>query len=115
MVVLFFTAYYFDHIGVLSMAIVNLAAWLGLAVTPMEILRENDFSNPILPFFAFQNLKIESVMTLATERNTETHQGTQLLHLKCPESSQVIVKSGSFVHPIHQPPSNTSNVLIASR
>jgi hypothetical protein len=45
MVVLFMTAYYFDHIGVLSMAITNLAAWAGIAVAPLNIIRDNDFSN----------------------------------------------------------------------
>jgi hypothetical protein len=45
MVVLFFSAYYFDHLGVLAMAITNLAAWCGIAVTPDKILRENEFDN----------------------------------------------------------------------
>ncbi len=45
MVVLFFTAYYFDHIGILCMAITNLGAWLGIAVTPMDLLTSNDFNN----------------------------------------------------------------------
>lgn len=45
MAILFFCAYYFDHIGVLSIAITNLAAWLGITVTPLNILKQNDFSN----------------------------------------------------------------------
>jgi hypothetical protein len=45
MIILFFSAYYFDHIGVLSMAITNLAAWMGIAVTPLTILKNNDFSD----------------------------------------------------------------------
>ena len=45
MVILFFCAYYFDHIGVLSIAITNLAAWLGITVTPLQILKQNDFSD----------------------------------------------------------------------
>ena len=43
MLVLFFTAYYFDHLGVHSMAITTLAAWAGIAVTPARILQKNDF------------------------------------------------------------------------
>jgi predicted membrane protein DUF2157 len=50
MVLLFLSAYYFDHIGVLSLAITNLAAWAGLTVTPLNILKNNDFSNPHLFF-----------------------------------------------------------------
>ena len=45
MVVLFLSAYYFDNIGILSLAITNLAAWLGITVTPLEILKANDFND----------------------------------------------------------------------
>lgn len=43
MLVLFASAYYFDHLGILSLAITNLAAWLGISITPLKILQENDF------------------------------------------------------------------------
>lgn len=45
MIVLFVSAYYFDHLGVLSMAITNLAAWAGIAVTPLRILKDNNFDD----------------------------------------------------------------------
>lgn len=45
MLVLFFSAYHFDHIGILSLAITNLAAWAGLAITPLKILKTNDFNS----------------------------------------------------------------------
>ncbi len=45
MLLLFFSAYYFDHLGVLSMGITNLAAWMGIAVTPLQILKANDFNS----------------------------------------------------------------------
>jgi uncharacterized membrane protein len=45
MVLLFAAAYYFDHLGVLSMAITNLAAWMGVTVTPLQLLSANDFSS----------------------------------------------------------------------
>ncbi|UPK72157.1 DUF2157 domain-containing protein [Chitinophaga filiformis] len=45
MLVLFFSAYYFDHLGVLSMAVTNLAAWMGVTVTPLQLLSANDFSS----------------------------------------------------------------------
>jgi hypothetical protein len=45
MAMLFLSAYYFDHLGVLSMAITNLAAWLGITITPLHILQDNDFSS----------------------------------------------------------------------
>ncbi|MEO6219154.1 MAG: hypothetical protein ABIO81_01915 [Ginsengibacter sp.] len=45
MVLLFTAAYYFDHLGVLRLAIVNLGAWIGISVTPLQMLSENDFDN----------------------------------------------------------------------
>ncbi len=41
---LFIAAYYFDHIGVLSFAITNFAAWAGISITPMKILAQNNFN-----------------------------------------------------------------------
>jgi len=45
MIILFISAYYFDHLGVLSMAITNLAAWAGITVTPLHVLQDNDFNS----------------------------------------------------------------------
>lgn len=45
MLALFITAYYFDHLGVLSLAITNFAAWAGISITPIKILKQNDFNN----------------------------------------------------------------------
>lgn len=45
MVILFFAAYYFDHLGALSLAVTNLAAWAGIAITPLSILKEGNFAD----------------------------------------------------------------------
>lgn len=45
MVLLFIAAYYFDHLGVLSLAITNLAAWAGISATPLQILEDNNFND----------------------------------------------------------------------
>lgn len=45
LLLLSFSAYYFDHLGVLSMAITNFAAWLGVSITPYHIFSQNDFSS----------------------------------------------------------------------
>jgi len=50
MIILFFCAYYFDHLGVLSMAITNLAAWMGVAITPLNIFHANNFENAKIIF-----------------------------------------------------------------
>jgi hypothetical protein len=46
MVLFFGLAYFFDHKGVLSLAITTLAAWVGLNITPLELLKKNDFDSP---------------------------------------------------------------------
>lgn len=48
MVILFISAYYFDHLGILSLAITNLAAWAGIAITPATLLKDNDFNSESL-------------------------------------------------------------------
>jgi hypothetical protein len=48
MLILFASAYFFDHLGVLSLAITNMAAWVGITVTPLRLLRENDFNNTVI-------------------------------------------------------------------
>ena len=52
MLILFYVAYEFDHIGVLSMAITNLAIWLGASITPYTILSNGLYSSAslIIPY-----------------------------------------------------------------
>lgn len=45
MLFLFFVAYYFDHLGILNMAIANLAVWMGVSVTPKQLLLNSDFNS----------------------------------------------------------------------
>ncbi len=51
-VVYFYCAYVFDHKGVLSLGITGIAAWAGLAVTPAQLLKNNDFSSTHLIYTA---------------------------------------------------------------
>jgi hypothetical protein len=62
MVILFFCAYYFDHLGVLSIAITNLAAWMGVAVTPLKIFSANNFRDAQI---IFAGLLLGLVLVLA--------------------------------------------------
>ncbi len=50
MILLFIAAYYFDHAGVLSLAITNLATWAGIAITPTTLLQQNDFNEEKVMF-----------------------------------------------------------------
>jgi hypothetical protein len=74
MVVLFVSAYYFDHLGILSLAITNLAAWMGIVVTPLRILKDNDFdSNRLI----YTGLALGLILVLAglasIQRNFKKH------------------------------------------
>ncbi|PWK26756.1 putative membrane protein DUF2157 [Arcicella aurantiaca] len=45
-ILFFFSAYLFDHRGVLSMAITAFASWVGVSIAPLSVLSQNDFSAP---------------------------------------------------------------------
>ncbi|MBO9201292.1 MULTISPECIES: DUF2157 domain-containing protein [Niastella] len=74
MVILFFCAYYFDHLGVLSMAITNLAAWAGIAITPMNILQSNNFDNTELIFTGLLlGVALTVIAWFSQRRNIKAH------------------------------------------
>ena len=50
MLALFFIAYYFDHLGILSMAIASLALWMGVSITPKTLLAYGTFNSKHLIF-----------------------------------------------------------------
>lgn len=68
MLFLFFTAYYFDHLGLLTMAIANLAIWMGITVTPKDLLEKGDFNN-VTVIYTYLNLGLLLLaMALASKR-----------------------------------------------
>ena len=74
MVFLFIAAYYFDHLGVLSLAITNLAAWAGISVTPLKILKENDFNNiHIIYAGLLTGAILVAVSLLSKHKNIKAH------------------------------------------
>lgn len=91
MLLLFFTAYYFDHLGILSMAIANLATWLGLTVTPRQIFTANNFNSETI---IFTGLGLGLLLLLlafeSNRRNIKTHFeftygnfGTHIILISC--------------------------------
>lgn len=74
MLVLFITAYYFDNIAILSLAITNLGAWAGIAVTPLQILKANDFNSSTI-IFTSMALGILLILTgiITTKRKIKEH------------------------------------------
>nr|WP_240348351.1 DUF2157 domain-containing protein [Longitalea arenae] len=74
MVILFFCAYYFDHLGVLSMAIVNLAAWMGIAITPLNILKANNFADAEIIFSGLLlGMALNAIAWVSKNRNIKAH------------------------------------------
>jgi hypothetical protein len=74
MLLLFFTAYYFDHLGILTMAISTLAAWAGISVTPMSVLQENDFDSVTIIFTAFTlGVVLVTLGYFSTKENIKKH------------------------------------------
>lgn len=51
-IVSFFCAYYFDNKSVLTIAITGTAAYIGLSVTPQDLLHNDFYSNPTLSYSA---------------------------------------------------------------
>ena len=72
---LFFpVAYYFDHRGALSLGIVALAAWLGISITPMDMLSSNDFSNhPLVYTGVLLGVVLCLVGYLSEEKDIKKH------------------------------------------
>jgi hypothetical protein len=81
MVILFVAAYTFDHLGVLSLAITNLAAWAGIALTPGTILKEGNFSDSDL---IYTGLVLGAVLLamgrLTEQRRIKAHFGMTYLN-----------------------------------
>jgi hypothetical protein len=74
MIILFVSAYYFDHIGVLSMAITNLAAWAGITVTPLHILQDNDFNSTNIIYTGLAlGVVLLAVAQLSVSKNFKAH------------------------------------------
>lgn len=91
LLVLFFTAYYFDQLAILSLAITNFAAWVGITVTPIQILQANDFSsNTIIITGLLLGIILIIAGVLTKNRNlkahfefTYTNFGAHILFISC--------------------------------
>lgn len=74
MVFLFLAAYYFDHLGVLSLGITNLAAWAGVAITPTTILQQNDFNEERIMFTGLAlGALLVGLSVLSKSKNIKAH------------------------------------------
>jgi hypothetical protein len=74
MVLLFISAYYFDHLGVLSLAITNLAAWAGIAITPVSLLQQSDFNEERVMFTGLLlGIFLLAISVLSQSKNIKRH------------------------------------------
>lgn len=73
-VVSFFCAYYFDNKSVLTIAITGLAAYIGLSVTPQDLLHNDFYSNETLSYSAIILGGLLILWTIYSSRtNLKTH------------------------------------------
>jgi Predicted membrane protein (DUF2157) len=73
-VVFFFCTYYFDHRGVLSMAITALASWVGVSIAPFSAFSKNDFTASHFILTAISLGLLLSVVALLSEyKNLKKH------------------------------------------
>ncbi len=73
-IVFFFYAYFFDHRGILSMAITGLASWLGLTIAPLSLLSGNDFTDFKLVITALVlGVILIAIGWLTNERDIKKH------------------------------------------
>jgi hypothetical protein len=74
MLVLFYSAYYFDHLGVLCMAITNLATWVGVTISPLQVLKENLFTDSVIIYTALAlGIFLELVSVLSERKSIKKH------------------------------------------
>ena len=71
---LFFSAYYFDHKGVLSMAITSLGAWMGIAVQPEHLINMRWLGNEELVWSGITlGLLLHLLSVLSLQFNIKAH------------------------------------------
>lgn len=74
MVMLFCIAYQFDHLGILAMGITNMAIWMGVSVTPKQLLLNTDFnSQTVILTYLFLGLLLLLAAHLSTHFNFKKH------------------------------------------
>lgn len=81
MLILFLVAYEFDHLGILSMAIANLAIWMGVSVTPAAVFSSGNFDNQTI-IYTYLLLGLILLLTgfLSAHLNLKKHFKFSYLH-----------------------------------
>ena len=73
-ILLFACAYYFDHTGILGLAITALASWFGLSITPLNLLKNFDYDSTQLTIVAmFFGLMLYGLSLLTIRNKIKIH------------------------------------------
>ena len=97
-ILFFFCAYFFDHRGVLSMAITAFASWVGVSIAPFSVLEKNNFSAPNFLFTAIVLGLVLSAMGFISEyKNLKKHFSFTYLLLGS-NLTLIATLSGMFSH-----------------
>jgi hypothetical protein len=74
MILLFFAAYFYDHSGVLGMAVTNLAAWTGIVAAPRAFgLIQWEMSVPLVSTGIALTILLEMLSWVSKRRNFKAH------------------------------------------
>ena len=98
-ILFFFCAYFFDHRGVLSMAITAFASWVGVSIAPFSVLEKNNFSAPNFLFTAIVlGLVLSAIGFISEYRNLKKHFSFTYLLLGS-NLTLIAALTGMFSHP----------------
>lgn len=103
-VLFFFLAYWLDNRGVLSLGITGLASWLGITLTPQELLQQNDFSSStIVNTGVFLGIFLTAVTFFSETKDFKKHFsltylnfGVHLLMISCLAGMMALEKQAIY-------------------
>lgn len=100
-ILFFVVAYLFDHKGILSMGITAICAWVGITVTPLDMLSHNDFSGERFIYSAILlGIFLMAVAFVSDQRNFKKHFSFTYLNFAA-NMLFIAVLSGIFSSPLH--------------
>ena len=80
MIILFYVAYEFDHMGILSLAITNLGLWLGLTINPVYLIEGHLGDYSLLNTYLFLGILLLVAAWLSERYNFKKHFRFSYLH-----------------------------------
>ncbi len=72
-VIFFIIAYYFDHLGVLSLALTGLTAWVGISVNPLDMTNPFSKIETVTVVSVFYGIALTTAAALLNYKNIKKH------------------------------------------